>query len=310
MVWTGNFPTSLNGTSVKINGKPAYISLVSPGQINLQAPDDTVTGSVPVVVTTAKGSATSTVTLAPFAPSFVLLDSKHVAGIILKPDGTYNVLGPTGSSLGYATVAANVGDVVEIFGVGFGPTSPAVNAGQAFSSAAPTTTPVQLRIGGTIVNPSFAGLSSAGLYQINLTIPAGLATGDVALTATVGGTQTQSGVVISLAGAQTTGFTGYWTFAAQSTVFGFQSGASGQLTQNGSSISGQLSLSGTPCGNSAVVSGTVSGSSLSMTLNENGQLVTFSGSVSTDGNSASGTYVAPTGGCTNGDRGTWMGNRQ
>jgi uncharacterized protein (TIGR03437 family) len=202
MAWTGNFPTSLGGTSVKINGKAAYLSLVSAGQINLQAPDDSVTGSVPVVVTTAKGSATSTVTLAPFAPSFVLLDTKHVAGIILKPDGTYNVLGPTGSSLGYATVAANVGDVVEVFGVGFGPTTPAVNAGQAFSGAAPTTTPVQLRIGGTVVNPSFAGLSSAGLYQINLTIPAGLGTGDVPLTATVGGAQTQSGVVITLAGAQ------------------------------------------------------------------------------------------------------------
>ena len=53
-------------------------------------------------------------------------------------------------------------------------------------------------IGGKTVTPSFAGLSSAGLYQINLTIPAGLGTGDQALVATVGGLQTQSGVVISL----------------------------------------------------------------------------------------------------------------
>lgn len=39
-VWNGNFPTSLGGTSVLINGKLAYLSMVSPGQINLQAPDD------------------------------------------------------------------------------------------------------------------------------------------------------------------------------------------------------------------------------------------------------------------------------
>ena len=55
-VWNGDFPTSLGGTSVTINGKPAYLSLVSPGQINLQAPDDTATGAVPVVVTTSAGS--------------------------------------------------------------------------------------------------------------------------------------------------------------------------------------------------------------------------------------------------------------
>jgi uncharacterized protein (TIGR03437 family) len=48
------------------------------------------------------------------------------------------------------------------------------------------------------VIPTFAGLSSAGLYQINLTVPAGLGTGDLSLTATVGGVQTQAGVVISL----------------------------------------------------------------------------------------------------------------
>ena len=61
-----------------------FISLASPGQINLQAPNDTATGTVPVVVTTATGSATSTVTLVQFAPSFCLIDPKHVAGIILR----------------------------------------------------------------------------------------------------------------------------------------------------------------------------------------------------------------------------------
>jgi uncharacterized protein (TIGR03437 family) len=53
-------------------------------------------------------------------------------------------------------------------------------------------------IGGTTVVPSFSGLSGAGLYQINLTLPAGLGAGDVVLVASVGGTQSQPGVVISL----------------------------------------------------------------------------------------------------------------
>jgi uncharacterized protein (TIGR03437 family) len=203
--WTGNFPTALAGTSVTIDGKPAYISFVSPGQINLQVPNDAATGAVPVVVMTASENATSTVTLAQFGPSFFLLDASHVAAIILRSEGSgaygggsYDIIGPTGTSLGYPTVAAKAGDVVELFGTGFGPTNPAVAAGQAFSGAAPTTNPVTLRINNISVTPAFAGLSGAGLYQLNLTVPSGLGAGDVSLQAGVAGVTTPSGVVISL----------------------------------------------------------------------------------------------------------------
>jgi uncharacterized protein (TIGR03437 family) len=203
--WTGDFPQSLSGTSVAINGKNAYLSFVSPGQVNLQAPDDTAIGAVPVVVTTGSGSAATTVTLGRFGPSFFLLDAKHVAGIILRADGlgtfgggSYDIIGPTGTSLGYPTVAAKTGDIVELFGTGFGPTDPAVPIGQAFSGAAPSIDPIGLLINGVRVTPTWAGLSGAGLDQINLIVPAGLGTGDVSLVATVGGVQTQAGVVISL----------------------------------------------------------------------------------------------------------------
>ena len=206
VVWSQNFPLSLGGTSVTIDGKNAYLWYVSPGQINLQVPDDAVTGAVPVVVTTANGIATADVTLAEFAPAFLLLDGKHVAGIIPRPDGSgangqgvdsYDILGPTGTSLGYPTVAAKAGDIVELFGTGFGPTSPAVPAGQAFSGAAATTNAVNLLINNVRVTPIWAGLSGAGLDQINVTIPAGLGTGDVPLVAAVGGVQTPSYVLIS-----------------------------------------------------------------------------------------------------------------
>jgi len=208
-VWNGDFPTSLGGTSVKIDGKSAYLSLASPGQINLQAPDDATRGSVSVVVTTANGSATSTVSLGQFGPSFSLLDAKHVAGIILRSNGsgaygggTYDILGPTGTSLGYPTVAAKPGDSVELFAVGLGPTTPSVPPGQTFSGAASTNSAVTLLINNVSVTPSFAGLSSAGLYQINVTIPSGLGIiGDVPLQASVAGVQTQKGVVISLQNA-------------------------------------------------------------------------------------------------------------
>jgi hypothetical protein len=103
--WTGNFPTSLGGTTVTVNNKSAYLWFVSPGQINFQAPNDTATGTVSVVVTTPTGSASSTVTLGQFGPSFSLLDSTHVAGIIIRSNGsgaygggTYDIIGPSGSA--------------------------------------------------------------------------------------------------------------------------------------------------------------------------------------------------------------------
>ena len=205
LAWNGDFPTFLNGTSVTVNGQPAYLSFVSSGQINMQVPTDATTGTVPVVVTTAGGRSTANVTLAQFAPSFFLIDAKHVAGIIIRSDGsgaygggTYDILGPTGTSLGYPTVAAKPGDIVELYGNGLGPTNPAVPAGQVFYGPAYTTNPVTLHINHVSVLPTFAGLTGAGLYQINLTVPDVLGTGDVPLVAIVGGSQTPPNVVISL----------------------------------------------------------------------------------------------------------------
>jgi uncharacterized protein (TIGR03437 family) len=210
-IWNGDFPTTLGGTSVTIDGKAAYLWYVSPTQINLQVPDDDATGSVPVAVTTPNGSASSTVTLAQFAPAFSLLDAHHVAGIIIRTDGsgaygggTYDILGPTGNSLGYPTVAAKPGDAVTLFAVGLGPTNPHVPAGQPFSGSAPTTNPVSLLINNSSVQPTYSGETSAGLYQLNLTIPANSGVGDLPLQASVGGAQTQAGVVIALDAASST----------------------------------------------------------------------------------------------------------
>jgi len=205
--WNGDFPTSLGGTSVTINGKSAYLSYVSPSQINLQAPDDSTAGEVTVVVITGNGTATSTVALNPYSPSFILRDSMHVNAIILRSDGSgaygdgaYDILGPA-DCFGYPTVGAKPGDLVEIFGVGFGPTNPKVLAGKVFSGAAPITEPFTLYINNTVVTPLFVGMSSAGVYQINLIVPPGLGQGDVPITAWVtGGFSTQPNIFFSLQG--------------------------------------------------------------------------------------------------------------
>jgi uncharacterized protein (TIGR03437 family) len=203
--WSGNFPTSLNGTSVRVNGKPAYLWYVSPNQINFQAPDDSVIGPVPVTVTTAAGAVSASVTLASSSPSFSRLDATHIAAIIVENNlsgdygnGAYNIVGPAGSSLGYHTVPARAGDSVVLFAVGLGTTTPFVPAGMPFSGVAPLSGSITLSINGITVTPTFVGETSAGLYQINITLPSGLGTGDLPISIAVGNSQSPKDAVISL----------------------------------------------------------------------------------------------------------------
>ncbi len=196
-VWSGNFPTSLGGVSVTVNGKPGYLWFVSPAQINFQAPDDTATGSVNVVVTTPAGAFTATVTLGAASPSLSLLDSKHVAALAPNADGTYDIVGPTGA-FPYATRPVAPGDALILYGVGFGPTDPPVKAGQAVTTAVVTVNPVTVVIGGVNATVAYSGIVGAGLYQINVIVPAGTPSGDQPIRASVSGLQTGAGAVVTV----------------------------------------------------------------------------------------------------------------
>jgi uncharacterized protein (TIGR03437 family) len=208
--WKGDFPQSLGGTIVTIDGKDGYLSYVSPTQINVQVPNDSASGTVPVQVISPNGSTSSSVTLGQFGPALSLLgDNKHAAGLIIRtdgsgaysyPGGTYDIIGPTGSSLGYRTVAAKAGDYIELYGVGFGPTTPSVPAGQPFAGQTATNSTVTILINNVAVPLplQYSGLSGAGLYQFNFVLPAGLGTGDVPVQGMVGGVSTQANVVIAL----------------------------------------------------------------------------------------------------------------
>jgi len=103
---------------------------------------------------------------------------------------------------------------------------------------------------------------------------------------------------------------GSWNISATSSKFGNQITATGTIAQDGSNISGSFSLAGDPCADSASALGTLKGNSITMTLSVNDQNVIFTGTLTNDGSSANGSYAAAAGGCTNGDTGTWVGNRE
>ena len=192
--WNGDFPTKLGGVSVTVDNKPAYLWFVSPTQLNVQAPDSITSGCVNVAVTTANGTATQQVMLQPAQPSFSLYDgTPYAIGEIITPDGTggnangtFDFVGPVGK-LVFPSRPAKVGETVQLFAVGLGPTKTPVPAGQVDSIATlnPTTYPVTVSVGGKPAQVTFAGEIIAGLYQINIVVP-NVPSGDNVIVATVG----------------------------------------------------------------------------------------------------------------------------
>ena len=98
----------------------------------------------------------------------------------------------------FATRPVKPGEILILHGVGFGPTTPHVPAGQLFAGAATTNSPVTITIGGLTANVAFAGITEAGLYQFNLTVPANTGSGDQALQAIVNGARTPLGPVVTV----------------------------------------------------------------------------------------------------------------
>jgi uncharacterized protein (TIGR03437 family) len=195
--FAGNLlPTTLDGVRVMVNGKNAAISYISPGQLNILLPTDTVTGAVQVGVTNTYGTASGTVTIQSYAPGFFTFQGGYAAALHL--DGGY--VAPTGY-FGASTASrpAQPGEFLQIYGVGFGPTTPAIPAGQVVSAAAPLTDLTQLHvlIGGASAFVQFAGIVAAGEYQINVLVPP-LPDGDQPIVATIGGVSSQSGVSITI----------------------------------------------------------------------------------------------------------------
>jgi len=171
---------------VNINNKPAFVYYVSPSQVNVLAPDDTASGSVQVTVTNSGGTSSG-------APAVL----QNVAPAFFSSNGNIAAVRPDGTIVNGSSTFAKSGDVLELFGTGFGSTSPAKAAGAVFQGAVALANPVSLTIGGVPANVSFAGLSGAGLNQVNITVPA-LADRDYPVVAQVGTVSTQSGVILKV----------------------------------------------------------------------------------------------------------------
>ena len=119
-----------DGVSVTIGGKAAYINYISAVQINLLAPD-VAFGTLPVTVMTAGGtSATFNVTSNQYGPAF--FEWPNAQPVATRQDFSWAV--KNGTFSGTTTVPAKPGDVIILWGNGFGPTNPVAPVGAAVPS--------------------------------------------------------------------------------------------------------------------------------------------------------------------------------
>jgi uncharacterized protein (TIGR03437 family) len=201
-----NAPTTLDGVSVSINGKPAYVWYLSTGQLNVQAPEDTATGNVAITVTNCKATSSLTMfarrALAPgfLAPSNYTANGTQYMVATFASDGAYVLNTTTGASFGLNSRPAKPGDLIIAYGVGFGDVTPSVLPGVIVGQSNALVNPVTVSFGSTPATLSYAGLAGSfvGLYEFYITVPSGLANGDYQINVTQNGTTVPQTVYLTV----------------------------------------------------------------------------------------------------------------
>jgi uncharacterized protein (TIGR03437 family) len=155
---------------------------------------------VPVTVTTPTGTSVAvTADVVAQSPAFFLWPGSQA---VATRNSDASLAVKDGTFAGATTVAAKPGDVLILWGTGFGPTTPPVAAGITVPADGKqyNASPVSVKIGGADAQVFGAALSPgyAGLYQVAIQVPASMADGDYALKATVSGVSSPDGVTLSV----------------------------------------------------------------------------------------------------------------
>ena len=190
-------PTSLDGVQVTVGTQPAYIAYISPGQINALVPN-VATGTMPVTVTNSGlTSQAVNVQIQSAQPAFFPWGNFAVATRL-----DYSLAVKAGTFPGTTTLPAKPGDVIILWGTGFGPTSPAAPAGVQVPADTTynTATTVSVTVGGKTALVYGAALASGfvGLYQVAIQIPTALTDGDYPVIASIGDVQSPATTLITV----------------------------------------------------------------------------------------------------------------
>jgi len=209
--WTGadfkndiDAPTSLDGTSVTIGGQAAFVDYISPTQVNALIPSSVAPGTQPLTLTYPGGTTASVnLTVNPVEPGLLAPPNFNIGGmqyvVAQFADGTYAL--PAGAIAGLPSRPAVPGDILVIYGIGFGPVKPDIPAGQLVGEANTLASDFHIFIGGEECQVQYDGLapSYTGLYQFNIVVP-NVATGNQPLTLTVDGVNGTQTLYVAIGG--------------------------------------------------------------------------------------------------------------
>jgi uncharacterized protein (TIGR03437 family) len=170
-------PTKLGGIELLANLEPMPLQAVTPWQVNAQLAGarfpETVSFRVRDVRLNTSPDARTLVRAT--APEAIPMAAVSQPGFLLAA-----AVFPGTKTLADAAHPAAANAALEIYSLGLGITDPVVEAGVASPSpAANARVTPRVQIGGRDAQISFAGLvpGLAGVYQVNLKVPAGLAAG-------------------------------------------------------------------------------------------------------------------------------------
>lgn len=173
------FPTNLGGVEVRVNGQAIPLYAVSPTQISGVLPYSIPASDYATFSVLNNGRASNVVTQ---------YTSSASPGVFTIPA---NGLGVPASlhqdfSLISRSSPARAGETISVYLTGLGTVSPGVDAGAAAPSdplSRITAEGLRVQLAGRDAVLSYAGLAPglAGLYQLNITIPTGLPSGDAEL---------------------------------------------------------------------------------------------------------------------------------
>lgn len=183
----GALPTSLDGVTVTFAGVPGYISYLSSTQINVVTPGGSTANAGSIAVNNNGAASQPFETLGEvFSPAFFTWPQSQV--VATRTDYSYAVAPNTFSGL--TTVGAKPGDVLILWGTGFGPTTPAVADGQVVPSdqvyyCGTTPTVTVNGVSATVYGCALAA-GYAGLYQVAIQVPTTLTAGTYPIVASMG----------------------------------------------------------------------------------------------------------------------------
>jgi uncharacterized protein (TIGR03437 family) len=182
--------TEVDGASVFVNGQRAPMYYSTPGQLAFQMPVDAPPGTALVQVERdGQRSNTVSVAVATRAPR-ILIIRPGIPAVVNAADGSFAVAEGALPEYGPGTHPVKPGDILLIYAIGLGETSPAAGTGLASPSAEPlarlTVMPQAVfgfGISSVSATPSFAGLAPGyvGEYQVNVEIPENAPKGTVDL---------------------------------------------------------------------------------------------------------------------------------